>query len=324
MSREFLGTENESYNPRERIMKKVLLTTTALVMTAGVAAAEVSLSGTAGVSSTKVGAAAARMTSGVDLNMAVSATAGNGVTMSATVDLGEGELIDYNDDFAVDAQYDATAGAGAVGSSAAPAITLGYNGTTVVVDAGGVDDLYDDAQHDDVSVAMTVGGFATTVTMDTDASTGHGSYSVGYTVGDLTATLTGSTDPDTTTAAGVTTDNSGSKIALAYAMGDLSLNASTDDGGDDKSTHTAGFSYVMDAITVSYTMKNASEEGWKDYDTKISYSAGAISASYATDEEGVSKVIAEYDMGGGATLFASSKTTKGTNNFQTLGMNFKF
>jgi hypothetical protein len=249
--------------------------------------------------------------------------------MSATVDLGEGELIDYNDDFEVDAQYSnpvdsAAAAAPSVGSSTSPAITLGYNGVTVVVDAAGVDDLYDDAQHDDVSVAMTVGGFATTVTMDTDASTGHGSYSVGYTVGDLTATLTGSTDPDTTTAGGVTTDNSGSKIALAYTMGDLSLNASTDDGGDDKSTHTAGFSYVMDAITLSYTMKNASEEGWKDYDTKISYSAGAMSASYATDEEGVSKVIAEYDMGGGATLFASSKTTKGTNNFQTLGMNFAF
>lgn len=293
-------------------------------MTAGVAAAEVSLSGTAGVSSTKVGAAAARMTSGVDLNMAVSATAGNGMTMSATVDLGEGELIDYNDDFAVDAQYDATAGAGAVGSSAAPAITLGYNGITVVVDAGGVDDLYDDAQHDDVSVAMDLAGFTTKVTMDTDAADSHGSYSVGYTVGDLTATLTGSTDTGSTTTAGVTNDHSGSKIALSYKMGDLSLNASTDDKGDQNSTHTAGFAYVMDSITLSYTIKNDLEEGWKDYDTSVAYSAGALTASYATDEAGVSKVIAEYDMGGGATLFASSKSTKGTNNFQTLGMNFKF
>jgi len=301
-------------------MKKVHLPTTALVMTALVAAAEVSLSGTAGVSSTKVGAAAARMTSGVDLNMAVSATAGNGMTMSATVDLGEGELIDYNDDFAVDAQYDATAGAGAVGSSASPAITLGYNGITVVVDAGGVDDVYDDAQHDDVSVAMDLAGFSTTVTMDTDAADSHGSYSVGYTVGDLTATLTGSTDTGTTG----TNDHSGSKIALAYAMGDLSLNASSDDGGDENSTHTAGFSYAMDSITVAYTIKNDKEEGWKDYDTSVSYSAGALTASYATDEVGLSKVIAEYDMGGGATLFASSSSTKGTNNFQTLGMNFKF
>ena len=36
-------------------MKKVLLTTTALVMTAGVAAAEVSISGTAGVAAVKSG-----------------------------------------------------------------------------------------------------------------------------------------------------------------------------------------------------------------------------------------------------------------------------
>ena len=83
-------------------MKKVLLTTTALVMTAGVAAAEVSISGTAGVAAVKdQRMQSARMTSGVDLNFAVSAAADNGLTMAATVDLGEGELIDYNDDFAV-------------------------------------------------------------------------------------------------------------------------------------------------------------------------------------------------------------------------------
>jgi hypothetical protein len=44
-----VGIKIESYNPRERIMKKVLLTTTALVMTAGVAAADVSFSGTSGI-----------------------------------------------------------------------------------------------------------------------------------------------------------------------------------------------------------------------------------------------------------------------------------
>jgi len=340
-------------------MKKVLLTTTALVMTAGVAAAEVSLSGTAGVSATSVSGANASLTSGVDLNMAVSATAGNGMTMSATVDLGEGQLIDYNDDFAIDNQC-ATAETGAatsmdaagaqvaatnnndtcgfVGSSGAPAITLGYNGITVVVDAGGIDDLYDDAQHDDVSVAMNVGGLDTTITMDTDATDSHGSYKVAYTMGDLTATLTGSTDPgadtaadaiaagggETAVAARAANDYSGSKIALSYAMGDLTLSGSTDDGGDLKATHTAGFSYGMGDLAFDYTIKNASEEGWKDYDAKVTYSAGALTASYATDEVGVSKVIAEYDMGGGATLFASSKTTKGTNNFQTVGMNFKF
>ena len=224
-------------------MKKVLLTTTALVMTAGVAAAEVSISGTAGVAAVKSGSATARMTSGVDLNFAVSAAADNGLTMAATVDLGEGELVDYNDDFAVDKQCatandtvesaaaTATANAvtgddhkpscGYVGSSASPAITLGYSGVTVVVDAGGVDDLYDDAQHDDISINMDLGGLDTTITMDTDAADSHGSYKVAYTMGDLTATLTGSTDPGDTKAAAKTSDlaaraandHSGGKLA---------------------------------------------------------------------------------------------------------------
>jgi len=316
-------------------MKKVLLTTTALVMTAGVAAAEVSISGTAGVAAVKEADANARLTSGVDLNFALSAASDNGLTMAATVDLGEGELIDYNDDFAVDSQCanaDTTATSGSatscgfVGSSSSPAITLGYAGVTVVVDAGGVDDLYDDAQHDDISINMDLGGLDTTITMDTDATDNHGSYKVAYTMGDLTATLTGSTDPDTTTNAttGVVTDNSGGKLALSYAMGDLTLNASTNDNGTDKSTNDAGFSYAMDAVTITYTLANTAEEGWKDYDAKLAYSAGAMTASIATDENGVSKVIAEYDLGGGATFFASSKSTKGTNNQQAAGINFKF
>ena len=327
-------------------MKKVLLTTTALVMTAGVAAAEVSMSGTAGVAAVKSGAANARMVSGVDLNFAVSAAADNGLTMSATVDLGEGELVDYNDDFAVDSQCatadnsvvaaaaTATANAvtavedkpscGYVGSSSSPAITLGYQGITVVVDAGGVDDLYDDAQHDDVKVSMDVAGLTTAFTMDTAGS--HGSYSVGYTMGDLTATLTGSTDKGSSTSgtSAVYNDFSGSKIALSYKMGDLTLNASSDDNGDAKTTNTAGFSYAMDAITVTYTVANTLEEGWKDYDAKVAYSAGGFTGSYATDENGVAKLIGEVDLGGGTTLFASSKSTKGTNNQQAVGVNFKF
>jgi hypothetical protein len=330
-------------------MKKVLLTTTALVMTAGVAAAEVSISGTAGVAAVKSADATARMTSGVDLNFAVSAAADNGLTMAATVDLGEGELVDYNDDFAVDSQCSkarsdtaatnaaaavasGTYDCGFVGSSASPAITLGYSGITVVVDAGGVDDLYDDAQHDDISVNMDLGGLDTTITMDTDAADSHGSYKVAYTMGDVTATLTGSTDPGSHAAAAAANgvaarsanDYSGGKLALSYAMGDLTLNASTDDNGTMKSTNTAGFSYAMDAITITYTLANTAEEGWKDYDAKLAYSAGAMTASIATDENGVSKVIAEYDLGGGATFFASSKSTKGTNDQQAAGINFKF
>ena len=296
-------------------MKKVLLTTTALVMTAGVASAEITMSGTGGVAAASTSGANAELYTGVDLNFNFSAAADNGLTVSTSIDTGAGETIDYNDDFAVDTQ-NAAANADLV------TMTMGYGGYTIVASQGNVDDLYDDAQHHDASVAGNVGGIDLAFTMDIQDN--EGSYSLGYTAGDLTATLTGSTDKGTTTAGGVTNDHSGSKIALSYAMGDIKLNASTNDNGDEASTHTAGFSYAMDAITLSYTLENAKDAGWKNYDAKVSYSAGGMTASIAQDEAGVSKVIGTVDLGGGTTLFASSKSTKGTNNFQTVGLSFTF
>ena len=99
-------------------MKKVLLTTTALVMTAGVAAAEVSFSGTAQVAITddngkndgtsigtgvQNGAASGVesgyvLTTGYDFNINMSAAADNGITMSTGFDMGAGALVDYDDD----------------------------------------------------------------------------------------------------------------------------------------------------------------------------------------------------------------------------------
>jgi outer membrane protein OmpU len=292
-------------------MKKVLLTTTALVMTAGVAAADISMTGTGGVAAASTSGANAQLYTGVDLNFNFSATADNGLTVSTSIDTGAGETIDYNDDFAVDTQA-AAADADLV------TMTMGYAGYTIVAAQGDVDDLYDDAQHHDASIAGNVGGIDLAVTLDIQDN--EGSYSLGYTAGDLTATLTGSTDKGTTGA----DDHSGSKIALSYAMGDLSLNASTNDNGDEASTHTAGFSYAMDAITLSYTLENAKDAGWKNYDASVSYSAGALTASIAQDEAGVSEVVGTVDLGGGTTLFASSKSTKGTNNFQTVGLSFTF
>ena len=70
-------------------MKHVLLATTALAMTASFAAAEVSLSGTAGagtISVAKVGTgnttAKSQVWSGIDLNVGASVTTDSGVTIS--------------------------------------------------------------------------------------------------------------------------------------------------------------------------------------------------------------------------------------------------
>jgi len=286
-------------------MKKVLLTTTALVMTAGVSSAEISMSGTAGAAMVATSGANAVVVTGADLNFALSGAADNGMTFSTTIDMGNGQTVDYNDDFNLDTQDR---------GAAAPTITMGIAGYTITAANEDVDDLYDDtASHKDVSIAGSAGGATFAVAVDTDDN--KASASVGLNLGDIAVAFATSNEA---AAAG------GTSVGLTYAMGDLTLTGSTDDNGTAKSTNKVGVKYAMDAITVSYTLANTEEEGWEDYDVSVAYSAGAMSASYATDEAGVNKIIAEYDLGGGATFFASSKSTKGVENQQAVGINFTF
>ena len=296
-------------------MKKVLLTTTALVMTAGVAAAEVSFSGTAQVALTDDNGknAAARkgyqVTTGIDFNVGISAATDNGITMSTSFDTGFGQLVDYNDDDKIEDQSALAAADGAK-------LTLGMNGYTIALKRDGVDNLYDDSQSEDFSVAGSMGGvsFALTGDMEDSAS----SYKVGYSAGDLSITLTGTNDDD---AAGV--GGSASKIALSYAMGDMTITAASDNEGAADTTNSIGVTYAMDAITISYTA--AGDKGadlGEDYDLKISYAAGPLSASFSTNEEDVTKMIAEYDLGG-ATAFFSNKSETGK-DYQAMGINFSF
>ena len=288
-------------------MKKVLLTSTALVMTAGVASAEISMSGTAGVAMVATGANNAVVVTGADLNFALSGAADNGMTFATTIDMGNGQTVDYNDDFALDTQ---DRGAGA------PTITVGFNGYTITAANEAVDDLYDDAaaNHKDLSIAGSAGGATFAVAVDTDDN--KASASVGMNLGDIAVAFATSNESG---AAG------GNSIGLTYVMGDMTLTGSTDDGGTAKSTNKVGVKYAMDAITLSYTLANTAEEGWEDYDVSIAYSAGGMTASYATDEEGVNSVVAEFDLGGGATFFASAKNdANGDNVQQAAGVNFTF
>ena len=113
------------------------------------------------------------------------------------------------------------------------------------------------------------------------------------------------------------------KIALSYKMGDITLSAASDNEGAADTTNSVGVSYTMDAITVSYTA--AGDKGadlGDDYDLKLSYSAGALSASFSTNEENVTKMIATYDLGG-ATAFFSNKSETGK-DYQAMGINFSF
>lgn len=92
-----------------------------------------------------------------------------------------------------------------------------------------------------------------------------------------------------------------------------------------------GVSYKMDAMTVSYTAATNGESGSNlndDYDVSVSYTAGALTASVATDEDSVSKLSASYDLGGGVNAFLVNRSgTDGAGknkDFQAVGINFKF
>jgi len=318
----------ETTKTQERIMKKVLLTTTALVMTAGYAAADISMSGTMQVALTDDNGAETaavtdyQLTTGFDFNVAVSAETDNGITMSSTFDMGAGSLVDYNDDDEIEAQAPLAAGD-------SPTVTLGYAGYTIKADANGIDNLWDaDATDQDISLAGSVGGFDFTVASDFDDDSA--SYKVGYTMGDITITATGTNKEGNYNTSSRT--ESAAKLAVSYKVSDtLTLDASTNDTGLSTVTdndNTVGLTYKMDAITLTYTSIDPQEanKDWGDeWDAKIAYSAGALTASFATDEADATTMIAEYDLGGGATFFAASHDKAGTaTDLTTMGINFTF
>ena len=243
-------------------MKRILLTTTSLVLAAGVAQADVSFSGTAGVALIDDNGAsdATRVDmffeSYYDFDITASAESDNGVSVSLGLDLGAGNKIDYNDDDELEAQ----------GGTATDAdVAVSYNGWTLTVDQAGIDNLFDDTQDaEDVSIAGSIAGWSVAMTSDQEGSTS--SYKVGGTVGGVALTFTGTNNDD---AGGDATG-----ISASYAMGDLTVNAAmsdeSDDGEDDSSI---GFSYAMDSLTVGYTTINPGAAGsfGDEWDFSVKY-----------------------------------------------------
>ena len=301
-------------------MKRILLTTTSLVLAAGFASADVSFSGTAGVALIDDNGASLAtradmfVESYYDLDIAATAETDNGISVKLGLDLGSGGKIDYDDDDKLEVQ------------SAAPGdadVAVSYNGWTLAVDQDGIDNLFDDGQQEDVSLSGAVMGWTVALTSDQENSTS--SYKLGGTVGGVSVTLTG-TDND---------DNGGdaSKVAVSYAMGALTLSASVEDeskadGSEDDST--VGIKYAMnDALSLSYTsIKPGSRTGddfGDEWDAKVSYSAAGVTASFAVDEADATTVIAEYTLGGGATAFAAMHDKAGTaSDLTAIGLTFAF
>jgi outer membrane protein OmpU len=290
-------------------MKNVLFATTALVLTAVVASAEVTFSGKAeaGVVSTAAGSTAAildgaaenmEVYSGIDIDIAVSGATDSGMTISTSVDMGAGEIADV-----ADKELD-TQGA----TLGAPTIAITSGATTVSLANQGIDDLYDDTQNGDIGIATSFGDATVALTLDTDAAAGEAglSYSVGYTMSGVSLSITG-TDAD---------DNGDSamKIAGSYTMGDITVGLVSDDKGAGDTVNDLTLTYKAGAATVTL-----SADDNDDWEAALSYTAGGMKVNFSTDEESAWEADVAYDLGG-ATAFAATDS----NETMIAGINFSF
>jgi hypothetical protein len=287
-----------------------------LVLAAGVAQADVSFSGTAGVAliddngvsdPTRVDMF---FESYYDFDITASAESDNGVSVSLGLDLGGGNKIDYNDDDKLEAQ----------GGTATDAdVAVSYNGWTLTVDQAGIDNLFDDDYgSQDVSIAGSIAGWSVAMTSDQEGSTS--SYKVSGNVAGVALTFTGT---DVKAAGG-----DASKVAASYNMGNgLTLSASSqDENGTAEDDATVGFSYAMDALNVGYTSIQPGGKSFGDeWDLSLKYTAGDLVASFAIDEADATTIIADYALGGGASAFAAMHDKAGTaTDLTTVGLNFAF
>ena len=281
-------------------MKKVLLATSALALSAGFASAEVSWSGSAGAGVGQTAGTELEVWSGIDLNVAASTTTDNGMTLSVSEDFGGGELADYDDDYAIEAQ---------TSDLDTPTLTIGLGGSTITLENQAIDDLYDDSQNGDIGLSSTVGGLSIGLTLDTDAAANEPgmSYSLGGSMGSIGLSLIG-TDADDN-------GNEASKLKATYAAGDISTSVQIDDKGNADDVTEASISYTTGDLKVTFTADDAD-----DWSADIGYTAAGLSINYHTGKDEKWEANASYDLGGGATFKAAVNEAE----YLAAGMQFSF
>jgi outer membrane protein OmpU len=276
-------------------MKKVLLATSALTLSAGFASADVSMSGTGGAGVFGANGADLSVYSGVDLGFALSGASDNGMTFSASLDMGGGQTLDVGD-FELDTQD--------MGTDDNVSVSIGVSGVTITLSQDGVDDLYDDDIAGDIGVSGAMGDLTYSVVTgleDADPT----SLSIGYSAGAISGSVATSDEGDAST------------VTVSYAMGDITVSAESDTDRTGADTSSITISYAMsDGMTIS--LENSEDVN----EVSVSYASGAISVGLTADDAATEswEATMAYDLGGGATF------NLGTNQDETTfaGVGFSF
>jgi outer membrane protein OmpU len=282
-------------------MKKVLLATTALALSAGFASAEgVSWSGSAGAGVGQTASTELEVWSGIDLNVAASTTTDSGIALSISEDFGGGELADYDDDYAIEAQ---------TSDLDTPTLSIGINSTTITLENQAIDDLYDDDQNGDIGISSTIGTVSVGIVLDTDAAAGEAgmSYSLGGAMGGLGLSLVGTDGDDS--------GNDATSLTASYDAGDISVSVNVDDKGASDDVTEATVGYTTGAMNVSFSADSAD-----DWSATIGYVAGGLSVNYDTGKDEEWSANMSYDLGGGASFKAAVDHAE----YMAAGMQFSF
>ena len=292
-------------------MKKLLIATTALVATAGMAAADITITGHAAAgfhsglddvttaattNSTDIAGDGIYSNAGVDFTM--SGATDNGISFTASVNIDAGEEIDSGD-FEYDGADGGTAGLGAVTMSG----TFG----TLTFDNNGIDNLYSDATTHDVSYSTTLGAVGLTVGYDATADSANAtSAQATYTAGGMAFTLTGSE----------ATAGTSTTLAVSYALNDtVTLTADTDQAAGAESVVTMGASTTLNGVSVA--VESANNSTW---DVDLGYTVGGFALTYGVDETDGWTATATAALGGGATFSAGVDSEDAT----YAGVSFAF
>ena len=282
-------------------MKNLLIATTALVATAGFAAADVTLSGAVNVGVLNDGTTGADtfMYNNVTVTAAMSGETDGGLTFGATLSMRNGNDVDLDvGDLGKATNVPATK----LSATSLGNIYVSGDFGKLTFDQNGVDNAHNDDFSHDVMYNGTFGALAVTVTANVeDGTTADGE--------DFSAKVVYSASGITVTAA---TDDSGeSDTTLAYVLNDMitaSLNYDTK--GQTTAETIVKVAYSNAGVTAHLALADDDDDQWE---LGLGYTANgmSIAAVFAendgdattTDEE--MDITASYDLGGGMTMNAA-------------------
>jgi outer membrane protein OmpU len=305
-------------------MKKVLFATTALIATAGVAAADVSLSGAANVGFINNGTAGAKaeLYENTSITAKMSGATDNGLTFGAALSVRNGDDVDL-DVGDLGKAINLNPGSKALSATSAASIFVTGSFGTLSFNRNGFDNLMDDAfENHDVSYTYSVGGLSVGVTADIDDSettTNKGgedvSVSVVYTAAPVKLT--------------VKTDDSGDyDFTAAYTVNEMigvSVNYDTDGqtvGTTAEAETIVRVSFKQGDVSGHIALADDDDDQWE---IGLGYSANNLTLGAVLAEDGAGTdtemdLTASYNLGGGMTINAATNET----GAYFVGAAFKF